>query len=288
MATSVSTPTAAELAAVENANASGRRPVVFVHGLWLLGSSWQRWADFFEAAGYAPLTPGWPDDPESVAAARATPDAFAGKGVGDVADYLQAIIERLGVQPILVGHSFGGLLVQILAGRGLAAATVAIDPAPSRGVLPLPISSLRASFPVLGNPANRSRAVTLTLDQFTYGFANAVTPDEARTLYDTYHVAAPGRPLFQAAVGNFNPRSETTADNKRADRGPLLVISGERDNIVPWAIANATFKRQSRNAKAVTEIVEIPGRGHSLTIDAGWADVAQAGLDFVTRVLPTR
>lgn len=283
MSTSLTpSPTSQELEEVERANASGKTPVVFVHGLWLLDSSWDPWATFFEDAGYVAVTPGWPDDPTSVEDAREDPDAFAGKSVGDIAAYQQAVIERLDRKPVLIGHSFGGLLVQILAGRGLSAVTVSIDPAPTRGVLPLPLSALKSASVVIGNPANRSRAVTLTFDQFRYGFANAVEEDEARALYETCHVAGSGIPLFQAAFANVNPGTEVKADNKNPQRGPMLIISGELDHQVPWAIANATFKRQSKN-ESVTEIVEIPGRGHSLTIDAGWKEVAQTALNFVAR-----
>ena len=267
---------------VEKVNATGRIPVVFVHGLWLLPSSWDRWAEVFDEAGYAALAPGWPDDPETVAEANANPEAFANKTVGDVADHFAEVIGKLDRKPVVIGHSFGGLLAQILAGRGLSTATVAIDPAPFRGVLPLPISALRSASPVLSNPANRHRAVPLTYEQFRYGFANAVSEDEARKLYDEFAVPAPGAPLFQAATANFNPWTEAKVDHKNPDRGPLLIISGEKDHTVPWAIANASFKKQKKN-KGVTEIVEISGRGHALTIDSGWREVADKALEFVRR-----
>jgi non-heme chloroperoxidase len=283
MSSATAAPTTAELTEVERANDSGMTPVVFVHGLWLLDSSWDRWAAFFEDAGYAAVTPGWPDDPTTVQEAREHPEVFAGKSIGDVAAYQQAIIEKLVKKPAIIGHSFGGVLVQILAGRGLSAATVAIDPAPSRGVLPLPVSALRSSSPVLTNPANRHRAVSLTFEQFQYGFANAVDENEARELYEQFHVAGSGIPLFQAAFANINPRTEAKADKKNPDRGPMLIISGELDNQVPWAIANATYKQQKKNEHAVTEVIEIPNRGHSLTIDSGWEEVAKASLDFIQR-----
>jgi non-heme chloroperoxidase len=266
---------------VLRANATGLQPVVFVHGLWLLPSSWDRWAALFEEAGYTALTPGWPDDPDTVAQANAAPDAFAHKTVGQVADHFAEIVRDLAKTPAIVGHSFGGLLAQMLAGRGLSAATVAIDPAPFRGVLPLPISSLKSAWPVLGNPANRNRAVPLTYDQFRYGFANAVSDDEARQLYEAFAVPASGAPLFQAATANLNPWTEVKVEDNPA-RGPLLIISGEKDHTVPWAIANASFKIQERNA-GLTEIVEIPNRGHSLTIDSGWREVAEKALAFVKR-----
>jgi pimeloyl-ACP methyl ester carboxylesterase len=267
---------------VKRANASGRKPVVFIHGLWLLPSSWDRWAAVFKKAGYTTLTPGWPDDPETVEEAKAHPEVFAHKTVGQVADHFAELIAQLDDKPAVIGHSFGGLITQIIAGRGLAAASVAIDPAPFRGVVPLPISALKSASPVLGKPANRNRAVPLTYEQFHFAFANAVTEDEAKTLYETFAVPASGKPLFQAASANLNPWTEAKVDTKNPDRGPLLIIDGEKDNTVPWAIANASFKRQQRN-EGVTEIVKIPNRGHSLTIDSGWREVADTSLAFVQR-----
>jgi non-heme chloroperoxidase len=267
---------------VERANTSGLPPVVFIHGLWLLPHSWDRWATVFEQAGYAPVQPGWPDDPETVEEANAHPEVFAHKTVGQVADHCADVIGQLKAKPAVVGHSFGGLLAQIMAGRGLSAATVAIDPAPFRGVLPLPLSALKSASPVLGNPANRNRAVPLTYEQFRYGFANTVSEDEAKELYETFAVPASGAPLFQAATANLNPRTEAKVDSKNPDRGPLLIISGEKDNTAPWSIANASYKRQKRN-QAVTEIIEMPNRGHGLVIDSGWREVADVALAFVRR-----
>jgi non-heme chloroperoxidase len=271
-----------EVEQIECANATGLTPVVFIHGLWLLPSSWDRWATVFEEAGYAPLTPGWPDDPETVEEANEHPEVFANKTVGQVADHYTEVIGRLEGKPAVIGHSFGGLLAQIIAGRGVASVSVAIDPAPFRGVLPLPISSLRSSAPVLTNPANLHRAVPLTYEQFRFAFANAVSEDEARELYESFAVPASGAPLFQAATANLNPWTEAKVNSKNPDRGPLLIVSGEKDNTVPWAIANASFKRQKRN-EGVTEIVEIPGRGHALTVDSGWREVADTALAFVKR-----
>jgi len=267
---------------IDHANASGRNPVAFVHGLWLLPSSWDRWRGVFEDAGYTTLAPGWPDDPNSVDEANRHPEVFAHKTVGQVADHLEDVIGKLDKKPVLIGHSFGGLLVQILAGRGLAAASVAIDPAPFRGVLPLPVSSLRSSSPVIGNPLNHGRAVPLTYEQFRYAFANAVSEDEAKELYNTFAVPAAGAPLFQAAAANLNPWTDVKVKSKNPERRPLLVISGEKDHTVPWAIANASYKKQKRN-EGVTEIVEMKGRGHALTIDSGWREVADTALAFAER-----
>jgi pimeloyl-ACP methyl ester carboxylesterase len=267
---------------VEQANASGHTPVVFIHGLWLLASSWDRWADHFAQAGYAPVSPGWPDDPDTVEEAFANPEAFADKTIGQVADHYASVIGRLGRKPAVIGHSFGGLLAQIVAGRGLAAVTVAIDPAPFRGIPQLPLSSLRAGSPVLSNPANRHRAVPLTYEQFRYSFANAVDEEQARRLFETFAVPTSGAPLWQAAAANFNPHTEDKVDTKNPERGPMLVVSGEKDHTVPHVLSNAAYQHQLKNP-GVTEFVEIPGRGHALTIDDGWQEVADAALTFVRR-----
>jgi pimeloyl-ACP methyl ester carboxylesterase len=272
-----------EIRQVEKANASERTPVVFIHGLWLLPSSWDRWADLFEEAGYAPVTPSWPDDPETVDEARAHPEVLAKKTLRQIADHTAEVIGALERKPAVIGHSTGGLLAQMIADRGLSAATVAIDPGPFRGVLPLPLSTLRASSPVLRNPLNRGRAVTLTLDQFKYGWTNALDDDEeAERLYQTYHVAGPGVALMQMANANLNPRTAAKLDPRNPDRGPLLFIEGEKDHTVALAIANASFKRQRKNP-GVTEIETVPNRGHSLTIDSGWREVADRALAFVKR-----
>jgi len=271
-----------EQADIDRANSSGQQPVVFVHGLWLLPSSWDSWRAYFEEHGFVTLAPDWPNDPATVAEARRDPSVFAHKGVGDITQHYVDVIHALDREPIVIGHSFGGLITQKLAGLGLAKVAVAIDPAPFRGVLPLPISALRSAFPVLGNPLNRGRAVALTPNQFRFGFGNAVSEEESNSLYANYSVAGSGLPLFQAATANFHPGTEAKVDTKNPERGPLLIISGEKDNTVPWAIANASFKRQQKNPN-VTEIVEIPGRGHSLVIDNGWRDVADTALDFVRR-----
>jgi len=282
IATTASTITDHEAAQVEHANATGLKPVVFVHGLWLLPSSWDRWVTLFEEAGYVTLTPGWPDDPETVAEAREHPQVFAGKGITQIADYEEAIIRRLDQKPAIIGHSFGGLLTQILAGRGLATASVAISPAPFRGVLPLPLAALRSASVALRNPANWNRAVPLTYEQFRYGFANLVGEDEAKELYLGYSVAGAGEPLFQAASANINPWSEAKVDTTNPKRGPMLIISADSDHTVPFAMSNAAYKRQKRN-EGVTEMVKMEGRGHSLTIDAGWREVAEKALELIKR-----
>jgi non-heme chloroperoxidase len=271
-----------ELKQVERANATAATPVVFIHGLWLLPSSWESWAGLFEQAGYVALTPSWPDDPETVELARANPEVLAKKTLRQVADHTAEIINALHKKPAVIGHSTGGLLAEMLAGRGLGAVTVAIDPGVFRGVLPLPFKVLKGVGPFLIDPRTRGRAITLTFDQFEYGWANALDEKEGRELYDTFHVAGSGLSLAQMGNANLNPWTEAKVDTKNPDRGPLLIIDGEKDNTVPWAIANASYKRQKRNP-GVTEIKKIKGRGHALTIDSGWQEVAQTALDFVKR-----
>ncbi len=271
-----------ETAQVDRANATTRTPVMFVHGLWLLPSSWDRWAALFEEAGYIAVTAGWPDDPQTADDANAHPEVFAGKAIGHVADHVGLLIGKLDRKPAVIGHSFGGLFTQVLAGRGLSAASVAIDPAPFRGVLPLPVSELRAAAPVLGNPANLHRAVPLSYEQFRCAFANAVSEQEAHDLYERFAVPGSGTPIFQAGTANLNPWTEATADAGNPARGPLLIISGEKDHTVPRAIAHGAFARQQHNP-ATTEFTEIPNRGHSLTIDHGWHEVADTALRFIRR-----
>jgi non-heme chloroperoxidase len=282
IATTERTVTEREAVQIERANGSNATPVVFVHGLWLLPSSWDNWVTMFEEAGYAGLTPSWPDDPETVEEARANPDVLAKKTLKQVADHTAAVIAGLDRKPVIIGHSTGGLVAQMLAGQGLSAATVAIDPGVFRGVLPLPPSVLKGVGPFLVDPRTRGRAITLSFDQFKYGWANALDEKEAKELYDTFHVAGSGIALAQMGNANLNPWTEAKVDTKNPDRGPLLIIDGEKDHTVPWAIANAAYKKQKRNP-GVTEIVKMPNRGHALTIDHGWREVAQTALDFVKR-----
>jgi non-heme chloroperoxidase len=268
---------------VEKANATGKQPVVFVHGLWLLPSSWDRWAAVFKRAGYVTLAPGWPDDPDTVAEAKEHPEVFAHKSVGQIADHFDEVISGLKKKPAIIGHSFGGLLTQILAGRGLGSASVAFDSAPFRGILPLPISSLKSSKPVLGNPANRGRAVPLTYDQFRYAFANTVDEDEAKQIYNEFSVPGSGVPLFQAASANLNPWTEAKVDTKNPDRGPMLIVYGTSDHVSPEAINEAIFKKHEKNNKGVTELAVIEGASHGLTIDHTWRKSCDTALEFVQR-----
>jgi non-heme chloroperoxidase len=276
----VATLTTQEQQEISRANDSGRQPVVFVHGLWLLSSSWNPWRTLFEEKGYTALAPGWPDDPDTVQEANQDPEVFAHKRIKQVTDHYVDAIHQLKMKPAIIGHSFGGLIAQRLAGEGISAVTVAISPAPFRGVLPLPLPALRSAAPVLANPLNYGRAVPLTFEQFRFAFVNDVDESEARQLYDTYAVPGSAVPIFQAATANLNPWTEARVDTENPERGPLLIISAQNDHTVPPAISHASYKLQERNP-GVTEIREMSNRGHSLTIDHGWRDVAEIALAFI-------
>ena len=269
---------------IDRANAQGKQPVVFVHGLWLLASSWDRWRALFEEQGYTTLAPGWPDDPQTVAEAIDDPEVFANKRIKQVTDHYADAIRQLNRRPAVIGHSLGGLIAQMVAGEGVAAVTVAIDPAPFRGVLPLPLSELKSSSAVLSNPLNYHRAVALTYEQFRYGFANALEEDEAHRLYDRFAVPSSGTPLFQSAAANLNPWTEDRVNTQNPERGPLLLIAGGKDHTVPLKVVAAAYTLQKNNP-AVTEFREIPDRGHSLTIDHGWREVAETALAFIAQQL---
>ncbi|OXM63292.1 alpha/beta hydrolase [Amycolatopsis vastitatis] len=255
-------------------------PVVFIHGLWLHATSWNPWIDHFRAAGYAPIAPGWPHEPETVELARENPQAVADIGIDDATGHFASIIDSLERPPVIIGHSFGGLITEKLLGQGIGLAGVAIDPAQIKGVLPLPLAQLRAGLPALGNPANLHRAVSLSEKEFRFGFGNTLTDEESADLYRRWTIPSPARPLFQAAAANFVLHSQAKVDTDREDRGPLLLISGTADHTVPDVVTRSTFK-QYRDSAAVTELKQFEGRGHSLTIDSGWREVADAVLGWL-------
>ena len=255
-------------------------PVVFVHGLWLHSTSWQPWIDLFRAAGYDPSAPGWPGDPDTVEEARQNPESVAGYGIDDVVEHYAGLIAALPARPVLVGHSFGGMIAQKLLAQDRAAAAVAIDAAQIKGVLPLPLSALRATFPVFRNPANKRRAVSLSAEQFRFAFGNAIAEDESAALYERWTIPAPGKPLYEAASANFNPHSPAKVDTKNSGRGPLLLVSGGKDHTVPEVVTRSTLK-QYRHSEAVTDIINFPDRGHFLTIDSGWKEVADTVLTWL-------
>lgn len=257
-------------------------PVVFVHGLWLHSTSWRPWVELFREAGYDPIAPEWPGIPDTVAEARATPERFGNHGVEDVTNHFAGIIGGLDASPVVIGHSFGGLIAQQLLDRKLARAAVAIDPAPIKGVLPLPLSALKVASITLRNPANRKRAVALNREQFRYGFGNALPQQESDELFDRWTIPTPGRPLFEAAFANVSRGRATRVDVANPDRGPLLLTSGGQDHTVPPAIVQANRKLY-RKSPAVTDLVTFADRGHSIPIDHGWREVAQTALDWLQR-----
>lgn len=255
-------------------------PVLFIHGLWLHASSWETWEARFRQEGYETSAPGWPGDGATVEASRRDPEAIGDHGIDDVVAHFAGLIDQLPERPILVGHSFGGMVAQKLLGQDRARAAVAIDAAQIKGVLPVPLSALRATLPVFKNPANRHRAVSLTAEQFRFAFANAVSQEESDELFERWTIPAPGRPLFEAAAANFDPHSPAKVATDNQDRGPLLLIASGRDHTVPESVTRATLK-QYRHSDAVTDLQTFPDRGHSLTIDSGWAEVAETCLRWL-------
>ena len=259
---------------------SNRRPVVFIHGLWLHATSWNRWIELFRSAGYEPVAPGWPAEPDTVAGARANPEIVANRSIDDLMAHFRAIIGSLAAPPIIIGHSFGGLLTEKLMGEGLGAAGVAIDPAQIKGVLPLPLAQLKAGLPALGNPFNKDKAVSLTKKEFRYGFGNALSEEESDDLFEKWTIPSPVHGLFEVALANFSLHAASKVDTKNDTRGPLLLISGTADHTAPDVTTQAAFKLY-RNSTAVTELKQFEGRGHSLTVDSGWKDVADATLQWL-------
>lgn len=281
-----STVTSAELQQVESANRSGRPVVVFVHGMFVHASSWRQWRTLFDGAGYATVAPGWPGESGSVAAARADGGPTGRQDLRSVLAHHRRLLDRLDQPPALVGHCAGGWVVQRLASEGLAAVTVAMEPTPFRGVLPVPLSTVRSTLPVLTRPRRYRQATTLTFDQFRYSWGNALGADEARELYERHHVPAPGAALFQSAAANLSPWSPTRIDTRAADRGPLLLVAGAEDRQATWSMTHAAYRRHRRNPHP-TEIVEMPHRGHTMPFDHGWSEVALLALSFIERHIPS-
>jgi pimeloyl-ACP methyl ester carboxylesterase len=255
--------------------------IVLVHGLWLNPRSWEGWKERFESRGHRVLAPAWPRMQEDVEAVRRDPSPLNGLGVTDITDHYAEIIRGLDGPPIIMGHSFGGLVTELLLDRGLGSAGVAISPAPVKGVLRLPLAQLRSASPALGNPANRKRTVELTPKQFHYAFTNTMGEAEAKAAYDRYEVPGPGRVLFQAAFANFNPRAATKVDFHKDDRAPLLVVGNDQDHTVPASVSKEAAKRLGKS-KAVVDYKEFAGRPHFTAGAPGWEDVADYALDWAT------
>lgn len=260
---------------------SSALPVVFVHGLWLHASSWQQWMDLFAERGYRPVAPGWPGEAATAEETRAHADELAGRGITEITDSYAGVIEGLDERPVVVGHSFGGLVAEQLLERGLARGAVVLSPAQFRGIYRLPLAQLKSAWPVLSRPGLRKKTWGHSRDSFARAFANGVPRDEADALYDRYAIASPAKPLFQAGTANLVRHSPAGVDT-RTDRGPLLIVAGGLDRTVPEATSRAAYKKQSRGP-GVTEFKAFPDRGHSLGVDSGWREVAETALEFLER-----
>lgn len=257
-------------------------PVVFVHGMFLHATSWGNWVELFRAAGYAPVAPGWPAEASTVGEARERPGRVVGKGIDDIVAHYAQIIGSLDTMPIVIGHSTGGLIALRLLDQNLAAAAVAIQPAPVKGVVNVTTSTARVGWVALRNPANRRRALSLTARQFRYAFGNALSASESDQLYQRWSIPSPGRPMFELAFANLSRRSPTKVNTARPTRGPLLLIAGNQDHGAPAGLVKATAKRY-RRSPAVTDYQEFPDRGHTLPIDSGWREAADATLTWLDK-----
>jgi pimeloyl-ACP methyl ester carboxylesterase len=245
--------------------------VVLVHGLWMTPRSWEHWVEYYEGKGFKVLTPGYPGFDIEVEALRENPDVIAKLGVRETVDHLASVIETVETAPIIMGHSFGGTLTQLLLARGLGCAGVVIDSAPTEGVRVSPVSQARSLFPALKNPANRHKAVGFTPEEFHYAFTNTLSEEESDRIYDRYAVPGPGRVLFQGALANFNPNAPTKIDWHNEARAPLLLIAGGADHTVPAVVDRATPPRYRNKSDAITEYMEFEGRSHFTLGQEGWA-----------------
>ena len=257
-------------------------PIVFIHGPWIHASSWQPWQDYFRAHGYTTYAPGWPGEHDDVEQTRAHPRAVADVGVDDVVTHYAAIVDGLAAPPILVGHSFGGMIAEKLLGRDGAVAAIAIDAPRIKGVLRAPLWAIRAALPVLKNPADHYRAISMTREQFRYSFAHTVSATESDELFDRWTIPAPGRPLVDTELTPFTADATAAWATDNPDRGPLLLAMVGRNGSVPEAITKATYGLHG-DPIAVTDLMEFEDRGHSLAIDAGWPEVADACLVWLEK-----
>ena len=253
--------------------------IVLIHGLWLSALSWENWVERYRARGYDVIAPSWPGMERDVASLRADHSAIDNLGVAEIVEHYESIVRGLPGKPILMGHSMGGVVVQILLDKGHGSAGVAIDPGPIKGVLSLPLSALRSAFPAIKNPANNHRAVSLTHEQFHYAFTNTMTAAESARIFERYAVPGPGRVLFQAALANFNPNATTQVDFYNPHRAPLLLIAGGADHTAPPAVTRAEAKLQGRS-DALTAYKEFPGRSHFTIGQPGWEQIADFALDW--------
>ncbi|MCZ4602387.1 alpha/beta hydrolase [Streptomyces sp. Lzd4kr] len=261
-----------------------RTPVVFIHGLWLHASCWDAWMRRFLVEGFAPVAPGWPGEPDTVAEARRQGTSGDVPGLDDVVKHYATVVRSLDTSPVLIGHSLGGLIVQRLLGMGLGRSGVAMASAPIKGVeLPSPYADFCARFPALAHPENIARSPELTAGQFRYAFANAVTEEESTVLFERYAIPSPGRTLFEAAFTGNTRNSRSSVDTGNSARGPLLLVSGQEDRLAPDAITRAAHRLYS-DSTAVTHLKRFAGHGHSMIIDSGWQVIADYILNWLDHV----
>ncbi|MEE1770002.1 alpha/beta hydrolase [Streptomyces sp. JV185] len=263
--------------------------VVLIHGLWMTPLSWENWVDRYEQRGLKVITPGYPGiqpGTAGVQALREDPSPLAGLGVTEVFDHLKQVIDALDTKPVIMGHSFGGAFVQLLLDAGYGSAGVSVDGAAVKGVKALPFSEIKATFPVLHNPANKSRAVPITEKEFHYAFTNNLTVEESKAVYDRYSVPVSGRILFQGGFANFTPNATTTYDFANDDRAPLLFISGGNDNILPPAVQRENYEKNAKRSKAITAYKLFDGRSHYTCGEPGWEAVADLALDWALAPTP--
>ncbi|HEY2026368.1 MAG TPA: alpha/beta hydrolase [Gemmatimonadaceae bacterium] len=260
----------------------GPDTIVLIHGLWMTALSWEHWVERYESRGYRVIARSWPGMEGNIDELRRDPSSVAGLGITEIVDHYEKIIRDLDSPPIVIGHSFGGLVTQILLDRGLGAAGVAIASAPVKGILFLPFSTLKVSFPALRNPANDRRAVPLTPDQFHYAFTNTLSEEESLSVYERYAVPGPDHVLFQAGLANFNPHAASTVNFHNDNRAPLLLVAGGQDHISPPSVVRANFNLY-RKSSAVTDYKEYPERTHYTLGEAGWEQVADFSLDWAAR-----
>jgi pimeloyl-ACP methyl ester carboxylesterase len=255
--------------------------IVLIHGLWMTPLSWEKWEERFVAAGHTVVAPAWPGFDRSIEEIRRDTTPIAELGVTEITDHYDAIVRGLDRPPIIIGHSFGGLVTQLLLDRGLGSAGVAVHPAPPKGVFVLPPAELRVAWVALKSPANRRRAQMLSAEQFHYAFGNTLSESESQAVYERYAVPGPGRPLFQAGLANFNPKAVTKIDFHNDERAPLLIVGGGKDHTVPGVVAHSNYRLQKKS-KAVTEYKEYADRSHYTVGQDGWERVADYALEWAT------
>jgi pimeloyl-ACP methyl ester carboxylesterase len=263
-----------------NGRGSNKPTIVLIHGLWLTPRSWEGWTDRYQKAGYNVIAPSWPGLEGEVEAIRKDPSALKGLKLKTVVDHYDRIIRKLDAQPILMGHSFGGLIVQMLVDRGLGSAGILVDSAQTAGVPVLPFSTIRAGFPILGNPFSYNRATSLSPKQFNYAFTNELDAAESKKVYDRYSIPAANSVLWDAAFALLNPNASSKVDYKKTDRAPLLFIAGGNDHIVPPAINKSNLRKYVKNSTAETDYREFPNRTHHTVGQKGWEEVADFAIQW--------